>query len=114
MEVRLKRPADGSTVCALKGTSESSACCRTEWLESESSKQDRHVPGRLPQPDLAPFAHMPKTSATLLIIDDDEVVRAERGEFERDAAADAARRAGAECNGGGCHVHDPATEPPPP
>ncbi len=34
---------------------------------------------------LAPFAHMPKTSATLLIIDDDEVVRASLAAYLEDS-----------------------------
>ena len=34
---------------------------------------------------LAPFVHMPKTSATLLIIDDDEVVRASLAAYLEDS-----------------------------
>ncbi|RMR54323.1 Response regulator [Pseudomonas cichorii] len=37
------------------------------------------------QPHLAPFAHMPKTSATLLIIDDDDVVRASLAAYLEDS-----------------------------
>lgn len=51
---------------------------------SESSSRLRKY-SRLRQPDLAPFAHMQKTSATLLIIDDDEVVRASLAAYLEDS-----------------------------
>jgi sigma-B regulation protein RsbU (phosphoserine phosphatase) len=41
--------------------------------------------GCLRQPTLAPFAHMLKTSATLLIIDDDDVVRASLAAYLEDS-----------------------------
>jgi sigma-B regulation protein RsbU (phosphoserine phosphatase) len=85
----LKRPADGSTVCALKGTSEMACAGRKarrafREARSESSKLTRTT-SRLRQPNLAPFAHMQKTSATLLIIDDDEVVRASLAAYLEDS-----------------------------
>jgi CheY-like chemotaxis protein len=43
------------------------------------------LPSRYANLILAPFAHMPKTSATLLIIDDDEVVRASLAAYLEDS-----------------------------
>ena len=40
---------------------------------------------RYANPNLAPFAHMQKPSATLLIIDDDEVVRASLAAYLEDS-----------------------------
>jgi sigma-B regulation protein RsbU (phosphoserine phosphatase) len=86
----LKRPADGSTVCALKGTSATRRAGSkvrahgSREARSESSTRSDTL-GRLRQPNLAPFAHMQKTSATLLIIDDDEVVRASLAAYLEDS-----------------------------
>ena len=58
----------------------------TERLESESSSVSRATtPACYANLILAPFAHMPKTSATLLIIDDDEVVRASLAAYLEDS-----------------------------
>lgn len=86
----MKHPSDGSTVCALKGTSETRhaypvVACYYGEARSESSKLVPETPGRLRQPDLAPFAPMPKTSAKLLIIDDDDVVRASLAAYLEDS-----------------------------
>jgi sigma-B regulation protein RsbU (phosphoserine phosphatase) len=57
-----------------------------ERLESESSSLRRaRCPANYANLILAPFAHMPKTSATLLIIDDDEVVRASLAAYLEDS-----------------------------
>ncbi len=57
-----------------------------ERLESESSSVRRaNHPASYANLILAPFAHMQKTSATLLIIDDDEVVRASLAAYLEDS-----------------------------
>src|ERR1700756_1439122 len=61
------------------------ALCRTERLESESSSTPGHCRAAYANLILAPFAHMQKTSATLLIIDDDEVVRASLAAYLEDS-----------------------------